>query len=168
MNSSGFQISAVSYKFSINKSDRDSIKDILGSTGFFYDYEIEVAVEIADEYLEKENGNGYYFMAAIYEGRMIGFTCYGEIPCTKASYDLYWIGVHNDFRGKGIGIGLLQETEKHIVALSGERVYIETSSTEKYAPTQGFYLRAGYTLEARLKDYYRDGDDKLMYAKVVG
>ena len=140
----------------------------MDSTGFFYDYEIDVAVEIADEHLEKEGNSGYYFIAAIYQDKMIGFSCYGEIPCTKASYDLYWIGVHNDFRGKGIGIKILQETEKHIISLSGQRVYIETSSTEKYAPTQNFYIRSGYILEARLKDYYKDGDDKLMYSKVIG
>jgi len=167
INISDFQKSEVTYKFSINKSDRDCIKDILGSTGFFYDYEIEVAVEIADEYLEKEDHNGYYFIAAMYKGKMIGFSIYGLIPCTKDSYDLYWIGVHNDFRGRGIGIKILEETEKHITNLQGKRVYIETSSTEKYAPTQGFYFRAGYILEARLKDYYREGDDKLMYSKVL-
>jgi len=168
MNNSDFQLSDLTFRFQINRADRDSIKDILDSTGFFYDYEIEVAVEIADEHLEKEAGGGYYFIAAIYQDKMIGFSCYGEIPCTKASYDLYWIGVHNDFRGKGIGIKILQETEKHIVLLSGKRVYIETSSTEKYAPTQNFYIKSGYILEARLKDYYNDGDDKLMYSKVIG
>jgi len=168
MNNSDFQFSDLTFKFQINRTDRDNIKNILDSTGFFYDYEIDVAVEIADEHLEKEGNSGYYFIAAIYQDKMIGFSCYGEIPCTKASYDLYWIGVHNDFRGKGIGIKILQETEKHIISLSGQRVYIETSSTEKYAPTQNFYIRSGYILEARLKDYYKDGDDKLMYSKVIG
>ncbi|MDD3874990.1 MAG: GNAT family N-acetyltransferase [Bacteroidales bacterium] len=157
----------VTLKFEINSDDRDCIFDILNSSGFFYSYEIDVAVEIADEYLNREDHNGYFFIAALQNGKMIGFTCYGEIPCTKGSYDLYWIAVHNDFRGKGIGFKLIEETEKHILSLSGKRIYIETSSTEKYAPTQGFYLRTGYFLEARLKDYYKDGDDKLMYSKVL-
>jgi len=160
-------IPEIKLKFFITQKDRDEIRNILDSTGFFYSYEVDVAVEIADEYLSREDHNDYCFIAATINDKLIGFTAYGEIPCTKASYDLYWIAVHNDYRGKGIGIKLLQETEKHIQSMQGKRVYIETSSTEKYAPTQGFYLRAGYILEARLKDYYKDGDDKLMYSKVL-
>ena len=159
--------SDITLKYFITDKERDEIRQILDSTGFFYDYEIDVAVEIADEYLSREDHNGYYFIGAYLNNKLIGFTTYGEIPCTKASYDLYWIAVHNDYRGKGLGLKLLQETEKHILGMQGKRVYIETSSTEKYAPTQGFYFRAGYILEARLRDYYKDGDDKLMYSKVL-
>lgn len=154
-------------KHTINLHDVKQIRSILESSGFFYDYEIDVAVEIAEEYLNTPDHNGYHFIG-LYDGDILsGFTTYGLIPCTKDSYDLYWIAVHEDYRSKGYGLKLLEATENHIHALGGKRVYIETSSTEKYAPTQGFYLKAGYILEARLKDYYRENDDKLMYSKVI-
>ncbi len=156
------------YRFSITEKDKKSIREVLESTRFFYDYEVDVAVEIAHDYLTMDDHNGYHFLVAEHNGKMIGYANYGLIPCTKDSYDLYWIGVHNDYRGKGIGLKLLLDAEKHILELGGKRVYIETSSTEKYAPTQGFYFRAGYILEGRLKDYYREGDDKLMYSKIIG
>jgi len=151
----------------IQNQDVKIIKEILMSTSYFYDYEIDVATDIATEYLEKDDHNGYYFQKLTHNGKMIAFTTYGEIPCTKGSFDLYWIAVHSDFRGKGLGLALLYETEKHIKTLSGRKIYIETSSTEKYMPTQKFYFKAGYILEAVLKDYYHINDNKLMYSKDI-
>jgi len=160
-------LSKISFKYELNESDIHTIKSILETTDFFYDYEINVAVEIAKEYIEKSISSGYNFVLVNYDNRIIGFSCYGEIPCTKNSYDLYWIALHNDMRSNGIGLLLLNETELQILKLSGRRVYIETSSKKKYISTQKFYLKAGYTLEARLKDFYNDNDDKLIYSKTL-
>ena len=44
---------------------------------------------------------------------------------------------------------------------------IETSSQESDSATVRFYERAGYALGARIPDYYRVGDDKLIYVKVL-
>ena len=167
MNTNSFRVSDLNFKFSIDQVDKNSIKEILYSSGYFYDYEVEVALEIADDYLNNEDHNAYHFIAAMLQNQMIGFSCYGHIPCTKDSYDLYWIAIHNKLRGKGIGIKLLQETEKQVQIMGGKNIYIETSSTEKYALTQRFYLRQAYALEARLKDYYREGDDKLVFSKSI-
>jgi ribosomal protein S18 acetylase RimI-like enzyme len=167
MNTNSFRVSDLNFKFSIDQVDKNSIKEILSSSGYFYDYEVEVALEIADDYLNNEDHNAYHFIAAMLQNQMIGFSCYGHIPCTKGSYDLYWIAIHNKLRGKGIGIKLLQETEKQVQIMGGKKIYIETSSTEKYASTQRFYLRQAYALEARLKDYYREGDDKLVFSKSI-
>ena len=48
---------------------------------------------------------------------------------------------------------------------NGRQIYIETSSQPIYQPTQAFYTRAGYVLEATLKDFYAPGDDKLVFVK---
>ena len=42
---------------------------------------------------------------------------------------------------------------------------IETSSQETYGVTIQFYERTGYELAGRVADYYRAGDDKLIFAK---
>ncbi len=43
----------------------------------------------------------------------------------------------------------------------------ETSSQETYAPTIRFYKRAGYELIARIRNFYRIGDDKLVFVKRI-
>jgi hypothetical protein len=42
---------------------------------------------------------------------------------------------------------------------------LETSGQTIYEPTRKFYISSGYTLEATLKDFYRDGDDLVIFTK---
>ena len=55
--------------------------------------------------------------------------------------------------------------EEEIVRRGGRMLLIETSSQESYGPTIRFYERAGYALVARIPEYYRPGDDKLIFMK---
>ena len=45
------------------------------------------------------------------------------------------------------------------------RYFAETSSTERYAPTRSFYVRAGFREVASIADFYRAGDGKVIYEK---
>jgi len=147
--------------------DPEVVRDITESTGFFYAEEVATAVELVDERLAKGPASGYSFVFAEEAGRTLGYACFGPIACTKASFDLYWIAVHADARGKGLGTILLDESERLIRASGGGRVYIETSSRPQYEPTRAFYLARGYREEARLADFYGPGDAKVIYVKVV-
>jgi ribosomal protein S18 acetylase RimI-like enzyme len=147
------------------EEDPGHVRQILESAGFFYPFEVDVAVELVDARLEGGIESGYHFLFAEADGRVIGYTCFGSIPCTAGSFDLYWIGVHDDYRGRGIGRILLGESEERIAAMSGRAVYIETASRAQYLPTREFYLRCGYIIEAILKDYYAPGDDKVIFVK---
>jgi hypothetical protein len=42
---------------------------------------------------------------------------------------------------------------------------IETSSQETYGGTIQFYERTGYELVGKIPEYYKVGDDKLIFAK---
>ncbi len=143
--------------------DIDNVRDIITSTNFFQDHEIPVAVKLVEERLEKGLESGYHFIFASIVGKTIAYACYGEIPCTKGSYDLYWIVTHNDYRGKGIGKALMAEVEKQIMGSGGRVIYIETSSKPQYKPTRLFYENYGCVTEAVLKDFYDYGDDKIIY-----
>lgn len=141
------------------------IKDMVVSTNFFYDHEVEIAVELITERLEKGESSGYHFVFAEVDGFTAAYSCYGHIEMTRSCFDLYWLVTHNDYRGKGIGKKLLEETYKEARKMGCTMIIAETSGREHYAPTQAFYRSAGYTLEATIRDYYDKGDDKLIYIK---
>jgi len=98
-------------------------------------------------------------------GRLAGYACYGPIACTESGYDIYWIAVHPDYQGKGLGRRILKETERLIRESSGTRIYVETSQRVQYASTRAFYEDCGYRLEAVLADFYAAGDGKVVYCK---
>jgi len=161
------EIENIKFRTDVKREDIENVREILFSSGFFYDFEIAVAIELVEEALENGTESDYLFVFAEYEGNTIGYTCFGQIACTKYSYDLYWIGVHNNYRGAGIGKILMSETEKNIKKLGGKGIYIETSSRDKYIPTQKFYDNCNCELIARINDFYDEGDDKLLYKKIV-
>ena len=152
------------FRTDIRPEDPAIVRDIVTSTGFFYDFEIEVAVDIVEEAIVKgTDESGYYFIFAEADGRTIGFSCTGPIACTIGSYDLFWIAVHSDYRSRHIGKKLLEFTHKHVKDNGGRLIVAETSGTPKYEPTRAFYLNNGYKLEAQIKDFYLPDDDKCMY-----
>ena len=148
-------------------ADLETVREIVASTGFFSAAEADVAVELVHEHLQRGTASGYHFLFAERDGRTIGYSCYGPIACTVGSYDLFWIAVHDDYRRHGLGKVLLQAAEERIARAGGRRVYIETSGRAQYAPTQQFYERCGYKLEAVLADFYALGDNKLIYSRAL-
>ena len=158
----------VTFRKIITENDFERIKQIALSTGFFRDDEIEVAIELVTEAFKKgQEQSGYFFLFSMINDHTTGFVCYGPTPCTLGTYDLYWIVVDNNYRGNGTGRMLMQQTEKELIAAKARKLYIETSSTDKYLPTRKFYGNCGYTEEAILKDFYSQGDDKVIYSKIL-
>ena len=147
--------------------DCESVRRIVESSAFFSPEEVSVAVELLTERLTKGLESGYYFLFAEHDGRVIGYTCFGPIPCTRGSFDLYWIAVQDEFRGLAIGRELLSKTLRLIETIGGVRIYIETSSRPQYAPTRAFYCKNGFEQEAVLKDFYDHGDDKIVYSRTI-
>ena len=145
--------------------DSERIRRLVQSTGFFSEAEVAIAVELVDERLGKGPASGYHFLLAETRGTLAGYTCYGPVPGTEGSFDLYWIAVDAAFRQRGIGRRLLQRTEDAIRRMGGFQLYAETSSRDQYQPTRTFYLAAGFEQAAFLQDFYRPGDGKLVYAK---
>jgi GNAT superfamily N-acetyltransferase len=157
----------LSLRESVRKGDPDAVREIVEATRVFSAAEVETAVDLVREALRSGASSGYRFLFAERGERGLGYTCYGAIPATAASFDLYWIAVRPEAQQHGIGHLLLSCTEERVAGLGGQRIYIETSYRKEYARTREFYARAGYTLEATLGDFYAPGDHKCVYVKVL-
>jgi GNAT superfamily N-acetyltransferase len=155
-------------KEGIRPEDRPGIEGILRSTDFFYEYEINTALEIADETVNKGMElSGYYWLRVEDEDGLVGFANYGKNSFSVHSWDLYWIAVHQNSRHKKLGSALLRAAEENVRKYGGKILWIETSGRPMYGPTEAFYKRNGYDLQASLKDFYGPGDPKQIYSKVL-
>jgi ribosomal protein S18 acetylase RimI-like enzyme len=153
---------------SLEPGDRSRIADMVVSTGKFNEDEVATALELVDHALKDGEASGYIF-AVLEEDSggpaVKGYACYGPTPLTQGVYDLYWIVVDPVAQGKGFGRFLTQHVEKDVIRRGGRMLLIETSSQESYIPTVRFYERTGYQLAARVRNFYRIGDDKLIFSK---
>lgn len=165
----------VRWRTHVLPGDAEAVRRLVESTGFFNAEEIVVAGDLVQEHLAKGDASGYFYVLAE-EGapahtdpgaaaRLAGYACYGPVPGTADSFDLYWIAVAPEHQGQGLGGGLLARAEADMAARGARGIYVETSSRGQYLPTRRFYEKHGYAACARLAGFYAAGDDKIIYHK---
>lgn len=142
--------------------DRQQIFALIATIDNFDPEENELAREVIADGLASEK-NGYHILVALDRQRLAGFICYGPIPITVKRWDLYWIAVQPQGARQGVGSLLLRAMEEKIGP--GNRIYVDTSSTEGYRKARAFYERNGYQVACVLADFYRTGDDRVVYSK---
>lgn len=151
----------------LHPSDRAALARTLEATGFFNPEELALALELVDDRLAHGEASHYRFLLAEVDGEVAGYACWGPIPGTVESADLYWIAVHPRHQGRGVGRALLAAAEEGMRRQGRRRCWIETATRPQYAPTRAFYLACGYTLVAELPEYYAPGDGKAIFCRVL-
>ncbi len=150
----------------LKEDDIPAIREILESSGYFYDFETDIALELAELNFNKgEEESGYNFLIAENEGKTIAFACYGKTPCTLSSFDLYWIAVHKASMNMGLGKIMMNLIEDDVASRGGENLWIETSSRPLYESTRQFYLKINCEKIAELPDFYAPDDHKVVFLK---
>jgi GNAT superfamily N-acetyltransferase len=148
--------------------DVENVRRLVARTGVFSPAEISIAAELVADTLRCGAAAGYENVFVEASGQLAGYTCFGPIPATASSHDLYWIGVDPAWHGHGLGGRLLARSEQCILACGGRLIWVDTSSRPEYAPAHRMYEQAGSRQAARLEDFYAPGDSKLIYSKTMG
>jgi len=160
------EMDKIVYREHLKPGDREAVGRLVRATGFFSEDERGIAEELVDERMTKGDASGYFFLFAEEEGHLLGYTCFGPIPGSVHSFDLYWVAVDPTAQGWGLGKKLMARSERIMVERGARRIYADTSSRSQYEPTRAFYLSCGYTEEAFLADFYAPGDGKVIFVKM--
>jgi len=156
----------VTLRRDVRIADAEAVRRLVTATNFFHAAEIEIAVELVEETLANPQTGDYHFLFADDGGvGVVGYSCFGPIPLTLGSWDLYWIAVDPACQGTGLGRRLLRESEDLARTAGAEQFFVDTSGRPQYAPTRGFYERCGYHAVAVLDDFYAPGDAKAVYCR---
>jgi ribosomal protein S18 acetylase RimI-like enzyme len=145
--------------------DKTAVTTILHATPEFLSHEVVIAEELIDCYLSKGKLSGYFIEVAEDAEQVTGYVCWGDTPLTEGTWDIFWIAVDRTLQGKGIGVALMATAEKAIYEAGGRLSVVETSGKPDYNKTRHFYTAHGYKEEARIKDFYTVGDDKVIMVK---
>jgi ribosomal protein S18 acetylase RimI-like enzyme len=144
------------------REDVSAIRPIVDSTLF----PGEMLDEMIAPYLDAPYNTDIWFVCER-DGvvRGVGF-CEAE-RMTVGTWNLLAIAVEPAMQSQGAGAAMMAWLEARL-AKRGERVLIvETSGLPEYARTRDFYARIGYTGEARIRDFYQHGEDKIVFWKAL-
>ena len=156
------------WRSAVMADDLGRVRSLVAWTGFFNAAEVEIAGELVQERLVKGIRSGYHFILAERGPALVAYACYGPIEGTLGSFDLYWIAVAPEEQGKGLGPQVFARAETAMRKAGAKHIYVDTSTSDRYAGTRGFYQRMGFQEEARLPDFYGPGDGKVIYVKAFG
>jgi len=148
--------------------DKGAVVGLVRATGFFTEAEVGVAEELMDVYLGRPEQQDYHVVVVEDDAKKVaGYMTWGPTPLAEDAYDLYWMAVAPAEQGRGRGKELVRWLEAEVGRRNGRVIIIETSSQPKYHGTRRFYIDLDYKEVARVPDFYRAGDDRVIYAKYL-
>ncbi len=138
------------------------LKAVIDATGLF---PAEMLDALTAEYLD--NGSSRDLWLTVDEAGPVAVAYCAPERMTQGTWNLLLIAVHPARQGQGLGARLTGHIESALAA-SGERVLlVETSGLPEFERTRSFYRRLGYTEEARIRDFYQAGEDKIIFHKAL-
>lgn len=156
-----------------NADDMAAILSIAEAIGF-QPTELEMVNQLLADYFADGNGNvsrsdrntqRFWLTSHQDNDRVIGVAYCEPERMTDQTWNLQLIAVHPDHQGQGHGGKLLRHVEETLKARRGRMLLVETLASFDLA--QAFYRKYGYQEEARIRDFYAAGDDKVVFRKVL-
>ncbi|MEO1536356.1 MAG: GNAT family N-acetyltransferase [Pseudomonadota bacterium] len=83
------------------------------------------------------------------------------------TWNMRALAVHPAQQAQGLGAALVIAAEQRLAAENQRILIVDTSGTEAFARTRAFYLQIGYEEEARIRDFWAEGDDKVIFRKAL-
>ena len=142
-------------------NDLADIERVLEDTDLFPPDMLEEMIELFFSGSPDER----WLVCELEDAGVMGFSYARTEMLTEGTWNLLAIGFRVAHQGQGYGTAMIEAVEH---ALDTARVLIvETSGLDDFAATRHFYETHGYTKEAVIRDYWADGDDKVIYWKAL-
>lgn len=142
-------------------SDLDGLKDVLDSCGLFPS---EYLDEMIADYLNNEESQDFWFTCLDQQSPVAIGYCVPE-KLTNGTYNLLAIGVAASAQRKGIAQEMMHYIENYLRNKGARILIVETSSDEAQIGAQNLYQKLAYTREAVIRDFWNDGEDKIVFRK---
>ena len=145
-------------------TDKEILLDIIKDSGQFDEAGLAHVEQTLERHLS-DGSDALWFTAD--DGEPIGVAYCAPELVTSGTWNLLMLWLRKDREGQGHGTELISHVEKSLDGLSARLLIVETSGTPDFETARAFYSRCGFTLEARIQDFFEVGDDKLIYTKSI-
>ncbi len=149
----------------IKPTTKDDIRDlqlVLDETGLFPGEMLPdmLAPSIAGE-------TDAFWLMYHHNGKAVGL-CY-TVPeeLADGTWNMLALAILPELQGQSLGTALVASVERHLSDRNQRILIVETSGTDEFALTRKFYARNEFEEEARIRDFWADGDDKVIFRKAL-
>lgn len=146
--------------------DKAALIALADATGLFQPNELEILDAMLTDYFSGNSDSDRFWITDDDNGP-VGVAYYAPEPMTNGVWNLYLIAVRPDRQGQGRGTALLRYVEQMLTARGERLLLVETSGLPSFERTRAFYRKCGYDEEARIRDFYKAGDDKIVFRKAL-
>jgi ribosomal protein S18 acetylase RimI-like enzyme len=123
--------------------------------------------EMMASYFDAGRASGHACIVDEQDGRVVGVAYYQPKTAADRVWDLTMIAVQPALQGRGRGAALLAQVEQDLRGQDQRLLLVETSASAQYDLARRFYGKNGYDEEARIRDYWEDGDDLVLFRKAL-
>jgi ribosomal protein S18 acetylase RimI-like enzyme len=155
-------------------NDTTALIALADATGLFQPKQLEELGEMLCDYFSGSSdsdslpdGKAKRFWITDDDNGVVGVAYCEMERMTDQTWNLQLIAIRPDRQGQGRGATLLHYIEQTLMRCGGRVLLVETSGTPDFERTRAFYRKCGYEEEARIRDFYQAGADKIVYRKAL-
>jgi len=145
----------------VRKQDLEDLKIVIDTTGLFPSDLLE---GMMSDYFSATSDQELWLTQESH-GKAVAVAYCAPERFTDGTYNLYLIAVHGAYQGKGIGAELMRHVEQTLREKGNRILLVETSGLPEFELTRAFYHKCKYNREATIRDFYREGEDKVVFWK---
>lgn len=141
--------------------------DLLVACRMFERDDSSFLTELFADFFASKSSEAHAVLVDIEDDTLRALAYFQPMPAADRVWDLTMIAVQPDLQGRGLGAHLLAVVEETLRREGARLLIVDTSGTEQYDLTRKFYAKQGYTEEGRIRDYWADGDDKIVFRRLL-
>ncbi len=146
----------------IKPEDIPALKTVIDANELFPS---DMLDEMIADYFQNESSSDLWFTYE--DDQPIAIAYCAPEKMTEGTWNLYLIAVHPNYQGKGYGTSMMHYIEQALAERGERLLLVETSGLDSFKQTRSFYHKCGYEEEARIREFYDAGEDKIVFHKFL-
>ncbi len=151
----------------IAPDDTTAVMALAEAIGLFTPQELEALGGMLSEYFDGNLSKDCFWIVYDDHRGPVGTAYCAPEAYASGTWNLYFIAVHPSHQGKGYGGKLLEYVETTLAERGERLLLVETSGLPELERARKFYRKNGYEEEARIREFYKAGDDKIVFRKLL-
>lgn len=135
---------------------------MIENSGQFDERGLTHVAETLDSYLA---GNTDDLWLTADDDEPVGVAYCAAEPVTSGTWNLLMLWTRHDRENHGHGSALVERVEKVLTDRQARLLIVETSGLPEFEKARAFYDKISFVQEARVKNFFAPGDDKIIYTK---